>query len=116
MALNDVQMAMQFQVTRLTFPTAASQASTDIVEKYPCGHPKVDTSGLREGVYVETGSTRRSKQEVKLDPDQCPICATTETFKPAKKKFKLGLLFWVLTGTAIFGFVATYVFLSISGV
>lgn len=116
MALNDVQMAMQFQVTRLTFPTAASQASAEIIEKHPCGHPKVDTSGLREGVYVETGSTRRSKQEVKLDPDQCPICATTETFKPAKKKFKLGLLFWVLTGTAVFGFVATYVFLSISGV
>jgi serine/threonine protein kinase len=116
MALNDVQMAMQFQVTRLTFPTAASQASAEIIEKYPCGHPKVDTSGLREGVYVETGSTRRSNQEVKLDPDQCPICATTETFKPAKKKFKLGLLFWVLTGTAVFGFVATYVFLSISGV
>ncbi len=116
MALNDVQMAMQFQVTRLTFPTAASQASAEIIEKHPCGHPKVDTSGLREGVYVETGSTRRSKQEVTLDPDQCPICATTETFKPAKKKFKLGLLFWVLTGTAVFGFVATYVFLSISGV
>ena len=116
MALNDVQMAMQFQVTRLTFPTAASQASAEIIEKHPCGHPKVDSSGLREGVYVETGSTRRSKQEVTLDPDQCPICATTETFKPAKKKFKLGLLFWVLTGTAVFGFVATYVFLSISGV
>ena len=116
MALNDVQMAMQFQVTRLTFPTADSQASTDIVEKYPCGHPKVDTSGLREGVYVETGTTRRRNQEVTLDPDKCPICATTETFKPAKKKFKLGLLFWVLTGTAVFGFVATYVFLSISGV
>jgi len=117
MALNDVQMALQFQVTRLTFPTTVSEVTPENVEKYPCGHPKVDISGLREGVYVEpTGSNRRRNQEARLSPDQCPICASTSTFIPAKKKFKLGLLFWLLTGTALFGFAATYVFMSFTGV
>jgi len=117
MALNDIQTALQFQVTRLAIPVERNSGVADNVPKYPCGHPKVDTSGLREGVYVEpTGGSRRRNSETKLNPDECPICARTSTFIPAKKKFKLGLLFWVLTGAALVGFAATYVVVSFTGV
>jgi serine/threonine protein kinase len=117
MALNDVQTALQFQVTRLTIPVVNAPVAANNVPTYPCGHPKVDTSGLNEGVEVEvTGSSRRRNVEATLNPDECPICARTTTFVPAKKKFKLGLLFWVITGAVVLGFVATYAVVSISGV
>ena len=117
MALNELQAALQFQVTRLSIATSNTNRVDENLPKYPCGHVKVDTSGLKVGVYVTpNGGGRKKNQETALDPDQCPICAKADAFVPQKKKFKLGPLFWVIAGAVAFGYILTYLLLSPPGV
>lgn len=116
MALNDVQKELQFPVTRLTIPTDLSVIlGDDDSEKYPCGHKKVKVES--SGVYVEpVGGSRRRDAAKTVDPDECPICAESKQFLPAKRKFKPGPLFWALLGTLIISFGIGIVVLGSSGV
>ncbi|MEY4451803.1 MAG: hypothetical protein RLZZ380_924 [Actinomycetota bacterium] len=117
MALNEIQAALQFQVTRLSIAPSNVNRVEENLPKYPCGHVKVDTSGLKVGVYVTpAGGGRKKNQETALDPEQCPICAKADAFVPQKKKFKLGPLFWVIAGAVAFGYILTYLLLSPPGV
>jgi serine/threonine protein kinase len=117
MALNELQAALQFQVTRLSIAPSNVNRVEENLPKYPCGHVKVDTSGLKVGVYVTpAGGGRKKNLETALDPEQCPICAKADAFVPQKKKFKLGPLFWVIAGAVAFGYVLTYLLLSPPGV
>jgi serine/threonine protein kinase len=114
MALNEVQAALQFMVTRLSI----SMKSIDLdatTEKYPCGHPKVSTDGLDIGVYVRPKTQRRGSKAVELDPDQCPRCAQAESFRPAKKGLKVSPLFLMVSGAVVVGFTVTLILLKLSG-
>jgi len=116
MALNDVQRALQFPATRLTIPTDLSaMLGEDDSEKYPCGHKKIKVEP--SGVYVEPvgGSRRRGAPRV-LNPDECPICAESKPFVPAKRKFKPGPLFWALLATLALSFGVGVILLGSSGV
>lgn len=116
MALNDVQQALQFPVTRLTFATdLAAILGDDDSEKYPCGHKKVKLA--TSGVYVEpVGGSRRRGQQPELGADECPICAGSQRFVPAKRKFKPSILFWALLGTLVLSFGIGFVLFGSSGV
>jgi serine/threonine protein kinase len=118
MALNELQAALQFQVTRLSINSSISSVNSDDgASKYPCGHARVDVSGLNVGVYVEPiGGSRKKKTLPELPEDQCPICSRADAFVPQKKRFKIGPLFWVLLGAVVFGFVVTSLLLSSPGV
>lgn len=118
MALNELQAALQFQVTRLSINSSISSVNSDDgAPKYPCGHARVDVSGLNVGVYVEPiGGSRKKKTLPELPEDQCPICSRADAFVPQKKRFKIGPLFWVLLGAVVFGFVVTSLLLSSPGV
>lgn len=116
MALNDVQRELQFPVTRLTIPNNLSTIlGDDEGEKYPCGHKKVKL--VSSGVYVEpkNGSRRKGSQK-ELGPDDCPICAESKPFVPAKKSFKPSPLFWALAATLIVSFGIGIFILGSSGV
>lgn len=114
MALNEVQAALQFLVTRLSI----SMKSVDLdanTEKYPCGHPKVSTEGLDIGVYVKPTASRRGSKKIELDPDQCPRCAQAGSFVPAKKGLKVSPLFLIISGAVVLGFTVTILILQSSG-
>ena len=116
MALNDVQRELQFPVTRLTIPTdLAAILGDDDTEKYPCGHKKVKIAS--SGVYVEPeGGSRRRNQQPALGQDECPICAESKRFVPAKKTFKPGILFWALLATLVLSFGIGFILFGTSGV
>ena len=117
MALNELQAALQFQVTRLSINSSISAHTDDGTPKYPCGHSKVDVSGLNVGVYVEpSGGARKSKSLPEVPNDECPICSRADAFVPQKKKFKVGPLFWVLAGAVTLGYLVTSLLLSSPGV
>lgn len=117
MALNEVQASLQFQVTRLSIAASTRTAVDDNLPKYPCGHSRVDTSGLNIGVYVEpVGGGRKKKNQEVQNVDECPICAKADAFVPQKKKFKLGPLFWIIAGAAVLGYLLTYLLVSSPGV
>lgn len=116
MALNDVQRELQFPVTRLTIPTdLAAMLGEDDGEKYPCGHKKIKVA--LTGVYVKPENTsRRRGQEREIGEDECPICAESKPFVPAKRKFKPGPLFWGLLATFVISFGIGIVLLGSTGV
>lgn len=114
MALNEVQASLQFLVTRLSIPTRPIDTDEG-VDKYPCGHPKVSTSGIDVGVYVQPKSNRRRPGNEEVDPDACPRCAQAGTFKPAKKGFKVSPLVLIISGAVVLGFTVTIFILQSSG-
>ena len=114
MAMNEVQAALQFMVTRLSIPVKTLGAE-DSLEKYPCGHPKLSTEGLDVGVYVQPKSKRRSVKTIELSPDECPRCAQAGTFVPAKKGLKVSPLTLIVGGAVILGFTVTVLILKASG-
>ena len=114
MALNEVQAALSFMVTRLSISTKNVELDTN-QEKYPCGHPKVSTEGLDIGVYIKTDTTRRSSRNIELDPDTCPRCAAAGTFMPAKKGIKVSPLFLIISGAVVLGFTVTILILQNTG-
>lgn len=117
MALNELQTDLQFQVTRLTIAPTSRATGEENLPKYLCGHPKVDITGLNVGVYVEpVGGGRKKKATEGVNPDECPICAKADAFVPQKKKFRIGPLFWMIAGSALLGFLLTFIFLSSPGV
>jgi len=117
MALNELQANLHFQVTRLSIAPTSRTKIEDNLPKYPCGHPKVDVSGLNVGVYVEPDKGGRKKKNAETaSQDQCPICAKADAFVPQKRKFKVGPLFWLIAGAALLGYLVTYLFLSSPGV
>lgn len=111
LALNELQNVLQFQVTRPSIPISIENNELN-TPKFPCGHPKLDTSVLNTGVYVEppAGSSKRKSREV-FDPEVCQICARAQSFVPQKKKVSISPLFWIISGAAVIGFVATLVLL-----
>jgi len=114
MALNEVQSALQFMVTRLSIPVKPLGVD-EATEKYPCGHPKLNTAGLDIGVYVEPKTKRRGAKTVELASDQCPRCATAGAFVPAKKGFKVSPLTLMVGGAVILGFAVTVFILKATG-
>ena len=114
MALNEVQAALQFMVTRLSISMKAIELDKD-VEKYPCGHPKVSLAGVDVGVYVEPKTKRKNSKAIELQPDQCPRCAEADAFRPQKKSFKVSPIVLVIAGVVILGFAATLLVLKLSG-
>ena len=114
MALNEVQAALQFMVTRLSI----SMKSVDLdanSEKYPCGHAKVSADGLDIGVYVQPSASRRGSKKIELNPDQCPRCAQAGAFVPARKGLKVSPLFLIISGAVVLGFTVTILILQSSG-
>lgn len=114
MALNEVQAALSFMVTRLSIPTKNIELDAN-QEKYPCGHPKVSTEGLDIGVYVKSETTRRSARNIELDPETCPRCSAAGTFKPAKRGIKVSPLFLIISGAVVLGFTVTILILQSTG-
>lgn len=114
MALNEVQAALQFMVTRLSIPVKPLGVE-DSLEKYPCGHPKITTEGIDVGVYVEPKVKRRGSQTQTLSPDECPICSSGTTFVPQKKALKISPLALVVGGAVVLGFAITLIILKASG-
>jgi len=117
MAINEIQANLQFQVTRLSIAPSNRTIAEDNLPKYPCGHTRVDLSGLNVGVYVEpVGGGRKKKNQEVQNIDECPICAKADAFVPQKKKFKFGPLFWIIAGAAVLGYLLTYLLVSSPGV
>lgn len=117
MAINEIQANLQFQVTRLSIAPSNRAVAEDNLPKYPCGHTRVDLSGLNVGVYVEpVGGGRKKKNQEVQNIDECPICAKADAFVPQKKKFKFGPLFWIIAGAAVLGYLLTYLLVSSPGV
>lgn len=114
MALNEVQAALQFMVTRLSI-SMKSVENEDALEKYPCGHPKVSLAGVDVGVYIQPTAKRRGSKNVEIDPDQCPRCAQADSFVPAKKGLSVSPLALIIGGAVVLGFVATILILQASG-
>ena len=114
MALNEVQAALQFMVTRLSI-SMKSVENDDSLEKYPCGHPKVSMAGVDVGVYIQPTAKRRGSKNVEIDPDQCPRCAQADSFLPAKKGLSVSPLALIIGGAVVLGFVATILILQASG-
>lgn len=114
MALNEVQAALQFMVTRLSISMKSAETDSE-VEKYPCGHPKISLAGVDVGVYVQPTTRRRGATPAPLDNDQCPRCASADSFVPAKKRLNLNPLTLILGGAVVLGFVATILILQASG-
>lgn len=114
MALNEVQAALQFMVTRLSI-SMKSVENEDALEKYPCGHPKVSLAGVDVGVYIQPTAKRRGSKNVEVDPDQCPRCAQADSFVPAKKGLSVSPLALIIGGAVVLGFVATILILQASG-
>ena len=114
MALNEVQAALQFMVTRLSISARPIEADAT-AEKYPCGHPKISTAGLDVGVFVKPTSTRRRASAIEVDPDVCPRCAQAGSFKAAKKGFKVSPLVLIIGGAVVLGFTVTIFILQSSG-
>lgn len=114
MALNEVQAALQFLVTRLSISMKSVDLDAD-AEKYPCGHPKVSNEGLNIGVFVKPIASRRGSKKIELDPDQCPRCAQAGAFVPAKKGLKVSPLFLIISGAVVLGFTVTILILQSSG-
>ena len=114
MALNEVQAALQFMVTRLSI-SMKSVENDDALEKYPCGHPKVSLAGVDVGVYIQPTAKRRGSKNVEIDPDQCPRCAQADSFVPAKKGLSVSPLTLIIGGAVVLGFVATILILQASG-
>ena len=114
MALNEVQAALQFMVTRLSI-SMKSVENEDALEKYPCGHPKVSSAGVDVGVYIQPTAKRRGSKNVEIDPDQCPRCAQVDSFVPAKKGLSVSPLALIIGGAVVLGFVATILILQASG-
>ena len=114
MALNEVQAALQFMVTRLSI-SMKSVDNDDSLEKYPCGHPKVSMAGVDVGVYIQPTAKRRGSKNVEIDPDQCPRCAQADSFLPAKKGLSVSPLALIIGGAVVLGFVATILILQASG-
>lgn len=113
MALNEVQADLHFMVTRLNIGNASV---TEVpIEKYPCGHPKLNTTGLDVGVYVEPTVKRRKNKAIEVNPDECPKCFNAGQSTPTKKRNKPNPLVWVLVGAVALGFAATILFLQVSG-
>ena len=114
MALNEVQAALQFMVTRLSI-SMKSVENDDALEKYPCGHPKVSLAGVDVGVYIQPTAKRRGSKNVEIDPEQCPRCAQADSFVPAKKGLSVSPLTLIIGGAVVLGFVATILILQASG-
>lgn len=110
MALNEIQQQLQFPVTKLTIPTKlADLGGRPEGEKYPCGHPKVDASGIRRSVVQTESTNRRNKTSEGDQTDECLICkAASSKGKPKKVRKKVSPLTWIILGALAAGFLAAY--------
>lgn len=114
MALNDVQRELAFMVTRLSI--SVNEAVGLEIEEYPCGHPKLDATGLRIGVRIDNGNRRKRKGVEEANLDECPICSGQSVID-GKKKFrkKLNPLVVLLLGSVVLGFTVTLIVLKVTG-
>jgi serine/threonine protein kinase len=114
MALNDVQRELAFMGTRLSI-SVKEEVGLEI-EKYPCGHPKLDATGLRIGVRIDNGNRRKRKGVEEANLDECPICSGQSVID-GKKKFrkKLNPLVVLLLGAVVLGFTVTLIVLKVTG-
>jgi eukaryotic-like serine/threonine-protein kinase len=114
MALNEVQAALQFMVTRLSISMIAVE-NDSTTEKYPCGHPKISMAGVDVGVYVQPTTGRRGVKNVPVDADQCPRCASADSFVPLKKRIKVSPVTLIIGGAVVLGFISTILILQATG-